>query len=490
MIPELGPIDPKLLGDMPSEDFQKHGREVIDWICSYVDNIESYPVLSRCIPGDVKGALPDSAPEKGEQVAAMLDDFKKTILPGITHWNHPKFYAYFAISSSYPAMLAEMLSNALNVNGMLWKTSPSATELEEVVGEWLKKMLHLPEEFFGMIVDTASISSFYALAAARERLDDLNIRLKGFPTGDNAQPLCLYCSDQAHSSIDKAGIVLGFGLENIRRVQSDENFRMRTDELERLIMADKAAGRRPVAVVATIGTTSTTSIDPVPEIGRICKKHGLWLHVDGAYGGIAAMIPEYNFLMEGFEYVDSYVTNPHKWLFVPIDTSMFYMRDRNLFKKAFSIVPEYLTTAESEQATDYMNYGVQLGRRFRSLKLWFVLRYFGREGLINRLRECIRLGRVMQSLVEKTPNFELMAPVPYSTVCFRFNPGSKDEKQIEALNASLMFSVNQTGKTYISHSKLHGKYTLRFAIGNIRTTEQHIRDSWNLIMQAAEKLVW
>ncbi|MFC1731969.1 pyridoxal phosphate-dependent decarboxylase family protein [candidate division KSB1 bacterium] len=485
---QLGQIDPSGLGDMPYEDFRRHGTQVVDWICSYFKDIDRYPVLSRCRPGDIKGSLPESAPESGERIDDIMKDFNDIIVPGITHWNSPRFFAYFSISSSAPAILGEMLSNALNVNGMLWKTSPSATELEELVAKWLRRMLHLPEDFTGMIVDTASIASFYGLAAARERLTDLDIRTRGFPTGQNAQPLCIYCSDQSHSSIDKAAIVLGYGLNNIRRIQTDDQFRLNTQELERLIKKDIGEGRRPVAAVATIGTTSTTSIDPVPEIGRICRKYGLWLHVDGAYGGIASIIPEYHHLMDGFEYVDSYVTNPHKWLFVPIDTSMLYFRDRDLFKRAFSLVPEYLTTRESDEVTDFMNYGVQLGRRFRSLKLWFVLRYFGREGIINRLREAIRLGRLIQAKVEAHKDFETTAPVPFSTVCFRFNPGLDDEQKIEELNTELMDRINSSGRIYISHTKLRGKYTLRFTVGNIRTTERHITEAWELIQQSAAEL--
>lgn len=481
-----GRIDRSDLGDMSVEEFRNQGYKFIDWICSYITNIEDYPVLSESNPGEIREKLPAQAPEKGESIDSILEDFDRTIMPGITHWNHPKFFAYFSISSSFPAMLGEMLSNAVNVNGMLWKTSPSATELEEAVGAWLRDMLHLPEEFFGMIVDTASISSLYALTAARERIKGLDIRLNGYPTGDQSRPICIYCSDQAHSSIDKAGIVLGFGLENIKRIPSDENFRMRTDLLEQAIREDIDAGKTPAAVVATIGTTSTTSIDPVPEIGRICRKYDLWFHVDGAYGGIASIIPEFSHLMDGFEYVDSYVTNPHKWLFVPIDLSMFYFRDRDLFKKAFSMVPEYLTTAESEVATDYMNYGVQLGRRFRSLKLWFVLRYFGREGIINRLRESIRLAKLFESQVLKTDGFETMAPVPFSTICFRYNPGNLSDGELERVNAALMDNVNGSGSVYISHTKLNGKYTLRFAIGNIRTNEEHIMEAWKKIVASTE----
>ncbi len=478
----------KNLGDMPTEEFKKYGYQLVDWICSYFENIETYPVLSKNRPGDLTRALPESAPESGEEIDNILSDLDSLIMPGITHWNHPSFHAYFSVTGSMPAMLGEMVSNALNVNGMLWKTSPSATELEEVVSEWLRKLLNLPEDFFGMIVDTASISSLYALTAAREKLVDLNVRTKGFTSPENSRPLCIYCSDQAHSSIDKAAITLGFGLDNVRRVPVDDNFSMDTAELERMISEDLASGKRPVAVTATIGSTSTTSIDSVPVIGKICKKYDLWLHVDGAYAGISSIIPENRHLMDGFEYVDSYVTNPHKWLFVPIDTSMFYFRDKALVKRAFSVIPEYLKTRESDEVTDYMNYGVQLGRRFRSLKLWFVLRYFGKEGIISRLRESIRLGQLLKSFVDDTDNFELMAPVPFSVVCFRFNPGMNDENRLEEINSKLMDHINESGKVYISHTKLKEKYTLRFAVGNIRTTEQHIIAAWDQIVESAKRV--
>ncbi len=485
--PKLVTVNRDDLGDMPVEDIRSYGYKLVDWMCEYFDSIESYPVSPNVKPGDIKRKLPDSAPVCGEGFNAIFDDFRKVILPGVTHWNHPNFNAYFSISSSCPGIFGELLSGILNVNGMLWKTCPSSTELEERVLEWLKKLLAIPSEFFGVIVDTASISSILGIAAAREHYSGSDIRLKGFP--ENTR-LRMYCSDQAHSSIEKAAIVLGIGLKNVIKVESDDSFRMRPDILEEKIKADKAAGLHPFAVVATLGTTSTTSIDPIPEIGVICKRHSLWFHVDGAYAGVTSIIPEYRSIMDGFENVDSYVTNAHKWLFTPFDASLFFVRDEKLLRRTFSIIPDYLTTAESENVIDYMNYGVQLGRRFRSLKLWFVMRYFGEEGIVNRLREHIRLARLFQFLVGGSRDFELTAPVPFSVVCFRFNPAgiAISEPELESLNRHLMDEVNKTGKVYISHTVLKGSYTLRYAIGNIRTSESHVKAAWKLITGRARKL--
>jgi len=491
MFNELGPIDRSNLGDMPVEEFRHHGHDFIDWICDYFSEIESYPVLSSSEPGAIKRRLPGAAPEKSMEMEKIFADFIEIIIPGLTHWNHPNFYAYFSISSSGPSILGELLIAALNINAMLWKTSPAATELEETVLEWMRKLLHLPEGFLGMMVDFASVATLCALIAAREKVKDLNIRVKGFPRTENAPSLCFYCSDQTHSSIDKAAIIIGVGLENLRKIESDKDFRMRTDLLEERIKEDLKNGHKPFAVVATIGTTSTTSIDPIPEIGKICRKYNLWLHVDGAYGGNASILPEYSGLMDGLEYADSYVINPYKWMSMTIDGSLFYFRDPDFVEHAFSIVPEYLKTVESQHVTDYMNYGIQLGRRFRALKLWFLLQYFGRDGIVNRIRETVRLGRLFQSLVEENPDFEIMAPAPFSVVCFRFNPRNEtlDEAKLEKLNVRLMDEVNNTGKIFIEHTKLKGRYTLRFAIGNIRTAERHIRSAWKLIADCAEKLV-
>ena len=492
-VPELKNIDPSNLGDMPIEDFRKFGYQLIDWACDYFDSIDSIPVLPDVSPGDIKAALPDKAPERGEPCEDIIDDFKSKILPGVTHWNHPSFHAYFANTGSVPGIFGDLLSSVLNINGMLWKTCPSATELEEVVINWAKDLLYIPDEFFGMIIDTASLASLHALAAARENYDRFNIRVNGFQHEGDRPRFRLYCSDQAHSSIEKAAIVLGIGLENVCKIATDDQFRMRPEELNRCISEDKTNGFHPLAVVATLGTTSTTSIDPVKEISRVCRRHGLWLHVDGAYAGSASALPEYRWIMDGIENADSYVVNPHKWLFTPIDTSLIFVKDGDLLKKTFAVIPEYLKTPESEIAVDYMNYGIQLGRRFRSLKLWFVMRYFGKEGIVNRLRDHIRIARLFRSFVEESALFEPTAPTPFSVVCFRFNPGQGEselsETELKKLNKRLMNNVNATGKLYISHSMLKDKYSLRFAIGNIRTTENHIRASWEVITECAEKLM-
>lgn len=488
--PELKKIDRSDLGDMTVEEFRKVGYRMIDWACDYFSNIESYDVLPKTNPGDIKAALPKKAPESSEPCEQIMEDFKSIILPGVTHWNHPNFNAYFSITGSAPGIFGDLMSSLLNINGMLWKTCPSATELEEVVINWAKDLLSIPEEFFGMIVDTASIASLHALAAAREQCEGYDIRVRGFYEGQKSSKLRLYCSDQAHSSIEKAAIVLGIGLENVCKIESDEEFKMNTAALERQIETDLSNNYLPFAVSATIGTTSSTSIDPVEEIGRICKKHSIWLHVDGAYAGCASAIPEYREIMNGFEYVDSYVINAHKWLFTPFDASLFFVRNEALLKKTFSVVPEYLSTSDSEKVTDYMNYGIQLGRRFRSLKLWFVMRYFGKKGIVNRLREHIRLARLFRSFVEDSEDFETTAPTPFSVVCFRFNPGGgRGERELESLNMRLMEAVNGTGKLYLSHTKLKDIYTLRFAIGNIRTSESNIRESWDTIQKCKEQLV-
>ncbi|MFC1564885.1 pyridoxal phosphate-dependent decarboxylase family protein [candidate division KSB1 bacterium] len=490
MYPNLSNIDENNLGDMPIDEFRKYGYRFIDWVCDYFENIEDYPVLSASSPGDIKSALPDT-PDKPDAFDDILNDFDNIIIPGITHWNHPSFNAYFSNTGSGPSILADLISAALNVNVMLWKTSPSATELEETVMEWMRKLLHLPEGFFGMIIDTASTATFTALVAARENIPDLNIRIKGFSGGNGAKPIIIYCSDQAHSSVDKAAIAIGTGIENVRRIKSDDNFSMIPSELEKSLKSDLENELLPFAVISTIGTTSSTSIDPVPEIGTICRKYGLWHHVDGAYAGVVSIVPEYNFLMDGFENVDSYVTNPHKWLFAPIDTSLIFYKDPEKVKSAFSIVPEYLKTTESSETVDYMNYGIQLGRRFRALKLWFIIRYFGREGLINRLRDHLRIARLFQSYVKNHPDFELLAPVPFSVICFRYNPGGnfRNEDELEKINSELMEKVNSTGKLYLSHTKLNGKYTIRFAIGNIKTNEGHVDKAWELICKTSEEVI-
>lgn len=475
-------------GDIDLDAFREHGHELVDWIADYLANTERYPVLSQAEPGEVRRDLPDSPPEHGESLDEIFRDVETTIVPGLTHWNHPNFLAYFAITGSAPGILGELLSAAFNVNGMLWATSPALTELEETVVDWLRQMMGLPGSWFGMIQDTASVSTLCALAAAREALPDLDVRERGL---SGAPPLTLYTSDQAHSSVAKAGIALGIGHANVRLVSSDDAFRMDPNELERLIQTDRANGQRPFAVVATVGTTSTTSVDPVPAIAEVCERHGLWLHVDAAYAGPTAVLPEKRDILKGCERADSLVVNPHKWLFTPIDCSVLYTARPDVLKRAFSLVPEYLKTEQGDEATNLMDYGVALGRRFRALKLWYVLRAFGVEGIRARLREHLRLGDRLVAWIEADPNFEVMAPAPFSTVCFRAHPPdwTGDEAELDALNERLLARINATGAAYLSHTKLHDRYVLRAAIGHLRTTEAHLAQVWALVKRELSTLL-
>ena len=480
--------------DMDVEAFRRYGHRTVDWVADYLANIDDYPVLSRLAPNEVKARLPQEPPEDPEPMAHILADLDDVIMPGITHWNHPAFFAYFGITGSGPGILGEFISAALNVNGMLWKTSPAATELEEVALDWLRQMLGLPPAFQGVIMDTASMSSLVAIAAARERVPGLCAREEGLSGRPDAPRLRLYTSEQAHSSVEKGAITLGIGQRGVRKIPVDDAFRMDPRALARAIEEDLAEGWLPFCVAATVGTTSTTSVDPVPEIAGICQQHGLWLHVDGAYGGMAALVPELRHILAGCEQADSLVVNPHKWLFTPIDCSAFYVRQPETLRQAFSLVPEYLRTSE-EAVINYMDWGVQLGRRFRALKLWMIIRYFGHQGLAARIREHIRLGQQFAQWVDEHPDFERTAPTPFSTVCFRARPrrlagddSPASQAYLKELNAALLDAVNATGRAYLSHTKLRDQYTLRLAIGNLRTTEAHVRQAWDLIQQHAARL--
>ncbi len=478
---------PPHLGDMPAADFRQFAHQLVDWVADYLEKIEQHPVLPEVTPGFLRAQLPATPPLSGEAMENILADIDRLIMPGMTHWNDPSFFAYFAITGSGPGILGDLLSTAFNINGMLWKTCPSATELEQVTLDWLRQMLGLPKNFWGIIYDTASISSMHALAAAREQLIDLRIREEGLAGRAEVPRLRLYTSEHAHSSIEKAAIALGLGTAGVRKIAVDENFRMRPDTLAQAIAEDRRNGWRPFCVVATVGTTSTTSIDPVPEIAAICEQENLWLHVDAAYGGAAAVVPEMRHVIDGCERADSIVMNPHKWLFVPFDFSAFYTRKPEVLRRAFSLVPEYLRTAQDSQVENLMDYGIQLGRRFRALKLWFVLRYFGWEGLAARIREHIRLAQQFAGWIEAHPDFERMAPTPFSTVCFRAHPARlNDEEALNQLNERLLEAVNTTREVFLSHTKLNGRYVLRLAIGNLRTEERHVRRAWEIIH---EKLV-
>jgi aromatic-L-amino-acid decarboxylase len=470
-------------GDMDPEEFRRYAHAAVDWIADYFRDIDRYPVLPRLQPGETAARLPESAPERPEPMGEILRDFEETIVPGVTHWNHPDFLAYFSITGSGPGVIGEMLAAALNVNAMLWRTGPAPTELEERTLDWLRQMLGLPAEFRGHIQDTASISSLVAVAAAREAAG-LGIREEGM-AGRDLPRMRLYCSEEAHSSIEKAAITLGLGRAGVRRIPTDAEFRMDPRALAAAVEADIAAGVRPFCVVATVGTTSTTSIDPVPEVADLCERHGLWLHVDAAYGGAAAVVPETRGVLAGCERADSLVVNPHKWLFVPVDCSALFLRRPETVRRAFSLVPEYLLTPQGETVTNLMDYGPALGRRFRALKLWMVLRYFGREGIAARIREHIRLAREFAGWVDAAPGWERLAPVPFSTVVFRYRPEGVAEEEADRVNERILERVNASGETFLSHTRVRGRFALRVAVGNLRTTERHLREAWARLREAA-----
>ena len=479
----------KTLGDMPPEEFRRVGYQMVDWIAHFFAHLDDMPVLPAVRPGEVRKQLPKRPPDKGEDFDQIIQDVDQIIMPGMTHWNHPAFLAYFSITGSGPGVLGELLSAAFNVNAMLWKTCPSATELEQQVLDWLRQMLGLPETFWGIVYDTASVSSLHAIAAAREQLTGLQIRQKGMAGRPELPRLRLYMSEQAHSSIEKAAITLGIGLEGVRKIPVDAAFRMRPDALKQAIEADRRNGWQPFCVVATVGTTSTTSIDPIPEIAPICQQEGLWLHVDAAYGGAAAIVPEMRHVLAGCELADSLVVNPHKWLFVPIDFSAFFTRKPDMLKQAFSIVPEYLKTPEDQEVENLMDYGIQLGRRFRALKLWFVIRYFGVQGMMERIRQHLHMARMFREWVEAHPDLELMAPVPFSTICFRAHPrGMDEEHRLEQLNQALLERINSTRKVFLSHTRLGERLVLRLAIGNLRTRFDHLERVQNVIQQELKGL--
>src|SRR5437660_99672 len=481
-------------GDMSAAEFRRFGHEIVDWIANYFEHIEELPVLAQIEPGELRAQLPETPPQTGESMEAILADVDRLILPALTHWSHPSFFAYFATSTSAPGIFGELLSAAFDVKGMLWRTSPASTELEEVVLDWLRQMIGLDDGMSGFIYDTASVSSMHAIAAAREGVE-LRIREEGM-SGRNDLPLLrVYASEQAHSSIEKGIITLGLGQRSLRKIPTDAEFRMDAKALAAAVEEDKRNGFLPFCVVATVGTTSTSSIDPVREIVPVCEEHTMWLHVDTAYAGSAAVVPELRYILDGCERADSVVTNPHKWLFTPFDLSVLYCRHMDLLRRAFSLVPEYLRTPEQEQVRSGSDYGIQLGRRFRALKLWMIIRYFGHEGLAARIREHCRLAKLFASLVEQSRDWELLAPVPFSLVCFRASPpvDAPNEEartaRLNVLNEAIMHGVNATGKALLSHTKLNDKITLRLSIGNIRTTEKHVRAVWELLNVQLKKLL-
>lgn len=465
------------------EDFRAAMHRAADMIADYLEQVGGLPVRPPTRPGDVRAQLPPAPPERGEPMDAILADYQRVIVPNMTHWNHPGFFAYFAITGSEPGIIAEALTAGLNVNHMLWKSGPAATELEEHTTDWLRQMMDLPAAFRGHINDTASSSTLLAIAAARHRASDGAVRTRGL---SGQAPMTVYASDHVHSSIDKALMALGLGHDNLRRVPTDESHRLVPDALAVLIAEDRKAGKQPIGIVATAGTTSTTSVDPIRACAAIAQREGLWLHVDSAYAGPAAICPEMRPLFDGIELADSIVVNPHKWLFTPVDCSILYLRDPEVLRAAFTLTPEYLKSSEVG-VTNLMDYGPQLGRRFRSLKLWFVIRHYGVEGLRELIRGHCAMAREFAGWVEQEPGFELCAPVPFSTVCFRaIPPGSVEEQN--AFNERMLAAVNAQGPVFLVNTRLSGKIVIRLAIGNARTQREHVREAWDLVLAEAARL--
>jgi aromatic-L-amino-acid decarboxylase len=491
--------DPRLrdaqrgLGDMAPAEFRGAAHRVADLAADYLERLGTYRVLPDVVPGFLREVLPSRAPAGPEPLETILADYAARIEPHITHWQHPGFMAYFPSVASGPGILGEWLAAALNSNVMLWRNAPASTELEETVVAWLRGALGLPDAFDGMLTDTASISSLLSIVAARQAVPGLAVREEGLAGRPGVAPLRLYASAEAHSSIEKAAVVAGIGRRNVRRIGTDEEYRLRPEELAAAIAADRAAGYCPFCVVATAGTTSSTSVDPLEAVAGICEQERLWLHVDAAYAGAAAVVPELRPLLAGWERADSIVVNPHKWLFTPFDASLLLFRHPETYREAFSLVPEYLRTRRAGEAHDFHEYGIQLGRRFRALKLWFQLRWFGTEGIAARLREHCRLARRLASWVEADADWQLLAPVPFATVCLRHRPrglaGREDEPEVraelDARNQAILDGVNGTGRIFLSHTRLRDRFTIRVALGNPRADESHVRLCWELLQAAA-----
>jgi aromatic-L-amino-acid decarboxylase len=481
------PLDPAQvdgLTDLDPEAFRAAAHRVADLMADYLEGVERFAVFPSIEPGSIQPQLPKGPPQGPESLDAILDDYRHLVEPNATHWQHPGFMAYFPTTASGAGILGEMLTAALGQNAMLWRTSPIGTELEIVVVDWLRQAIGLPEGFDGLVTDTASTSSLIALGAAREAVG-VAAAAEGL-AGRALPALRVYASSEAHSSIDKALMTLGLGRASLRKVPTDRDLAMRPEALVDAIAADRAAGDLPVAIVATIGTTSSTAIDPVDAIADVAAREALWLHVDSAYAGATAVVPELRGPFAGWERADSIVVNPHKWMFAPLDASLLLTRRMGDIRAAFSLVPEYLRTLDRETPVrDYNEYAPQLGRRFRALKLWIMLRWFGLDGLGRRIRAHVELARELAAWVDAEPDFERLAPVPFSTVCFRYRPHDVNEDELDGLNERLMDTVNRSGEVFLSHTRLAGRFTIRVAIGNLRTEERHVARAWALIREAA-----
>ncbi len=469
---------------MNTDEFRKYGYYLIDWISNYFENISNIPVKSKVEPGEIYRSLPQLPPEEKEDFIKILDDFNRIILPGITHWQHPNFFAFFPANNSFPSILGEILTSAIGAQCMIWETSPSATELEQLTLDWLKRSIGLPEEFSGVIQDTASTATLVSILTAREKYSNFSINKEGFQNNK----FRVYCSQEAHSSIDKAVKISGIGENNLVKIEVDDKFSLIPEKLETAILQDMENGMQPLCVVSALGTTGSLAIDPIEKIAEICQKYSLWHHIDAAYAGSALLLEEFRNPIKNLELCDTFVFNPHKWLFTNFDCSAYYVKDKHSLLKTFEITPSYLQSDYDRRVTNYRDWGIQLGRRFRALKLWFVLRNYGLDNIKTILRNHIDLAKYFAEWIENQKNFELLAPVNLNLVCFRFKPAEYEESEINDLNKKIEKNINNTGKAYISHTILNGKYTLRAVFGQTNVAKRNIDILIEEINKAARSL--
>lgn len=470
---------------MTPEEFRKHAHELVDWMVGYMESIEKYPVKSPVKPGDIFNKLPDSPPLKPETFGMLMKDLEEIIMPGITHWQSPNFFAYFPANTSPPSILAEMIISTLSAQCMIWETSPAAAELEEKMMNWLRDLIKLPSGFEGVIQDTASTSTLAAILSAREKTSGFRINDEGI--GKN-YTLRIYCSEQAHSSVEKSVKISGIGRKNLVKIPVRDDFSMDASGLNKAIESDKQSGFIPCCVIATLGTTGTTAVDPLDEIGEICTKNDVWLHVDAAMGGTALILPEFQWMLNGREYIDSFVFNPHKWMFTNFDCSAYFVRHPEHLIRTFEILPEYLKTRTRGKVNDYRDWGVPLGRRFRALKLWSVIRMYGVEGLQEKIRYHIRLAAILSDMIAHENDFEILAPVTINVVCFRYKPSGKRKEELNRINEALNHKLNDSGRIYLTHTVINGIYALRIVTGQTNVRLGHVQKAWELIKETARLL--
>jgi aromatic-L-amino-acid/L-tryptophan decarboxylase len=470
---------------MTPDEFRKHALELVEWMAGYMEKVEEYPVKSSVKPGEIFSRLPENPPLEPESFDSFLKDFEEIILPGISHWQSPNFFAYFPANASPPSILAEMLTSTLAAQCMIWETSPAAAELEEKVMNWLRDIIGLPASFEGVIQDTASTATLAAIITAREKITGFSINNDGFK---DSPVLRVYCSEQSHSSIEKAVKIAGFGKKHLIKIGVLKDFSMDPDKLKKAIEEDIGKGFIPCCVIATIGTTGTTAVDPLRLIGEICSKKGIWLHVDAALAGTALLLPEFQWMLDGREYIDSFVFNPHKWMFTNFDCTAFFIKDAASLIKTFEILPEYLKTRTRGKVNDYRDWGIPLGRRFRALKLWCVIKCYGITGIREKIRLHIQIAKNLAKKISEEPDFEVMTPVLLNTICFRYLPEGKNKEQINQINEELNHKLNDSGKLYLTHTVLNNKYTLRMVTAQTNVTQNHVDRAWNFIKETARGL--